>query len=107
MPRTAPAERIRKLEEQRARISAKIQRVRARESAAERKRQTRRLFLMGSLAVAKVERGEWSEDCFLAAMDAFLDRPRDRELFGLPPRRTTAAGETPPLSPPCATGPVQ
>ena len=96
MPRAAPAERIRKLEEQRARINAKIQRVRTRESVAERKRETCRLILMGDMALAKVARGEWSEDCFLAAMDAFLAHPRDRALFGLPPRLATIEAVRPP-----------
>ncbi len=48
MPRAEAADRIRKLEEQRARINAKIQRVKGRAQQAERKRETRRKILVGS-----------------------------------------------------------
>ena len=48
MPRAKPEDRIRQLEEQRARINAEIQRVRSRESQEERKRETRRKILAGS-----------------------------------------------------------
>ena len=88
MPRAEPAERVRKLEEQRARISARIARVRARESLAARKRETRRRFLMGAMVLDQVARGEWPEARFLAEMDRFLEREQDRALFGLPPRQT-------------------
>lgn len=86
MPRAKPAERIRQLEERRARISATIQRVRARETQAERKRETRRRLLTGAMALAQVARGEWPEAAFLTAMDQFLTREQDRALFELPPR---------------------
>ena len=47
MPRAEAADRIRKLEEQRARINAEIQRVKGRAQQAERKRETRRNILQG------------------------------------------------------------
>ena len=86
MPRAKPADRLRKLEEQRARINAEIQRVRSRESLEERKRETRRKILAGAMVLDRVARGDLSEKLFKADMDRFLERDQDRALFGLPPR---------------------
>ena len=84
MPRAKPADRIRQLEEQRARINAEIQRVRSRESQEERRRETRRKILAGAMVLDRVKRKELSEKLFKADMDRFLDRDQDRALFGLP-----------------------
>ena len=86
MPRAKPADRIRQLEEQRARINAEIQRVRSRESVEERKRETRRKILAGAMVLDRVARKELAEKLFLADMDRFLERDQDRALFGLPPK---------------------
>ena len=88
MPRAKPADRIRQLEEQRARITAEIQRVKARESQEERKRETRRKILAGAMVLDRVARGELAEKLFKADMERFLDRDQDRALFGLSPRPT-------------------
>ena len=56
------ADRLAKLEEQRARINAEIQRVRAREQQQERKNETRRKVLVGAMILAKVNSSEWPED---------------------------------------------
>ena len=86
MPRANPQERMRKLEEQRARINAAIQRVKARERQAVRKRDTRRKILAGAMVLDRLARGELSEKLFLGDMDRFLERDQDRALFDLPPR---------------------
>ena len=86
MPRAKPEDRIRQLEEQRARINAEIQRVRSRESQEERKRETRRRILAGAMVLDRVARKELAEKLFKADMDRFLERDQDRALFGLPPR---------------------
>lgn len=86
MPRAKPADRIRQLEERRARINAEIQRVRSRESQEERKRETRRKILAGAMVLDRVARKDLSEKLFKADMDRFLERDQDRALFGLPPR---------------------
>ena len=86
MPRAKPADRIRKLEEQRICINAELQRVRSRESQAERKRDTRRKILAGAIVLDQVAWGEWPEKRLMAAMDRFLERDQDRALFALPPR---------------------
>lgn len=86
MPRAKPQERMRKLEEQRARINAAIQRVKARERQAVRKRDTRRKILAGAMVLDRVARGELKETLFKDDMDRFLERAQDRALFDLPPR---------------------
>ena len=86
MPRAEPTDRIRQLEESRARINAKIQRVKGRAQQAERKRETRRKILVGSMVLGLVERGEWPEERLKAALDRFLEREQDRALFELPPK---------------------
>ena len=88
MPRAKPADRIRQLEEQRARINAEIQRVRSRESQEERKRDTRRKILAGAMVLDRVARKDLSEKLFKADMDRFLEREQDRALFELPKRPT-------------------
>ena len=84
MPRAKPEDRMRKLEEQRARINAEIQRVRSRESQEERKRETRRKILAGAMVLDRVARKDLSEKLFKADMDRFLERDQDRALFDLP-----------------------
>uniref|UniRef100_UPI00201E2E87 hypothetical protein n=1 Tax=Escherichia coli TaxID=562 RepID=UPI00201E2E87 len=86
------ADRLAKLEEQRARINAEIQRVRAREQQQERKNETRGKVLVGAMILAKVNSSEWPEDRLMAAMDAYLERDHDRALFGLPPRQKDEPG---------------
>ncbi len=86
MPRAEPTDRIRQLEESRARINAEIQRVKGRAQQAERKRETRRKILVGSMVLDLVERGEWLEERLKAALERFLEREQDRALFGLAPR---------------------
>ena len=93
MPRANPQERMRKLEEQRARINAAIQRVKARERQAVRKRDTRRKILAGAMVLDRVARGVLTEQLFLRDMDEFLDRPHERALFELPPRPNREKGD--------------
>ena len=81
------AERLAKLEEQRARINAEIQRVRAREQQQKRKEDTRRKVLVGAWILGKVESGEWPEQRLLDGLDSYLERDHDRALFGLPPKQ--------------------
>ena len=92
MPRAKPADRIRQLEEQRARINAEIHRVRSRESQEERKRETRRKILAGAMVLDRVARKELSEKLFKADMERFLERDQDRALFDLPPRQQRETG---------------
>ena len=59
-------------------------------SAAERKRRTRRLILMGSYMEHITANDEAAKDRLMQGLDSFLERDRDRELFELAPRPKTA-----------------
>ena len=51
--------------------------------AAERKREQRRTFLLGRLMIHMCEADRRFEKRVMQKLDDYLDRPRDRELFGL------------------------
>ena len=57
-----------------------------RESQEERKRETRRLILMGTMLRDRIARKDLAEKLFKADMDRFLEWDQDRALFDLPPR---------------------
>ena len=108
MPRAEPTDRIRQLEESRARINAEIQRVKGRAQQAERKRETRRKILVGSMVLGLVKRGEWPEERLKAALDRFLERELDRALFELPPKAPHGEdSEAPFVQPPPRIGALE
>lgn len=76
-----------KLAEQAREVERKIQAIRARQQAAERKKDTRRKVLVGAMFLEKVERGEYAKQTLLDALDKFLIRDEERALFDLPPRK--------------------
>jgi hypothetical protein len=78
-------DRIIELEEQRARINAQIQRVKAREQKRTSRDDTRRKVLVGALILGRVENKLMSREQLLADLDPFLIRDNDRALFDLPP----------------------
>lgn len=80
--------RLEELTQRRDQITAQIQALKAREQAAERKRETRRKILLGAAILAKVQRGEWPESRMLNLLDRELTRAEDRALFGLPEKPT-------------------
>lgn len=71
---------LKKKEEQ---IKAKIQRLKAREDSAERKKDTRRKIIIGGAILAAVKSGEWSQEQLLSLLDKKVAAEKDRELFGL------------------------
>ena len=71
-------------EQEALQIKARIKQCNDSEREQKRKKDTRRRVLAGAAVLAKVERGDWPEEGFLKMMDAFLSRPSDRSLFGLP-----------------------
>lgn len=73
-----------RLEQQALQLKEKIKQCDASEGEKKRKRETRRRVLAGAALLSRVERGDWPEEKFLRMMDAFLSRPSDRSLFGLP-----------------------
>lgn len=75
--------KIKKLEEQRAKINAEIQRIKARTAKEERKKETRRLILLGALVKKMLQDREFEEERLRRRLNAFLTRDSDRELFDL------------------------
>ena len=67
-----------------AKLNTSIARVRHRLSAKERKADTRRKILVGSMVLTRVEEHPETRPALLADLDAYLDRERDRALFDLP-----------------------
>lgn len=76
-------ERLKKLEEKQNQLKAKIQKIKAMDSAEERKRDTRKKVVVGAVMLEMVQSGEWPEEKFKGMLDRKLTRARDRELFGL------------------------
>ena len=61
-----------------------IQCAQSRISAAQRKRRTRRLILLGSYPEHVTGDDPGKRDSLMKGLDVFLERDRDRELFDLP-----------------------
>ena len=75
------------LEAQRLRketLKRQIHRSQSRITAAERKRRTRRLILLGSYLEHVTGDDPGQRDRLIKGLDVFLERGRDRELFDLP-----------------------
>lgn len=85
------ASKLAKLEEQRARINAEIQRVRVSEQQQARKDDTRRKVLVGAMALGMAESSQELKSQLMSDLDKYLERPRDRALFGLPALNNTDA----------------
>ena len=69
---------------QRSNLQKQIRRAQARVSAADRKRRTRRLILMGSYLEHVTQDDPDQRDRLMKGLDVFLERDPDRELFDLP-----------------------
>ena len=83
------------LEAQRLRkdtLKRQIRRAQSRITAAERKRRTRRLILMGSYLEHVTGDDPDQRDRLMKGLDVFLERDRDRELFGLAPNKEISDG---------------
>ena len=83
------------LEAQRPRketLKRQIRRAQSRITAAERKRRTRRLILMGTYMEHVTGDDPDKRDRLMKGLDEFLERDRDRELFDLAPNKKNAIG---------------
>ena len=65
-------------------LQNQIRRAQARLSSAERKQRTRSLILLGSYLEYVTGEDPAKRDSLLQGLDVFLERDRDRALFGLP-----------------------
>ena len=79
-----------KLAKKKAKLKAAESRIRARISTRERKRRTRRLILIGSYMEHVTQTDPDRKARLMKELDGFLERDRDRELFGLGPKGATA-----------------
>ena len=70
---------------QRTTLTRQIRRAQARLSAADRKRRTRRLILIGSYVDSVSQADQAAMTRLINGLDAFLTKPLDRALFDLPP----------------------
>ena len=77
---------------QRDNLKRQIRRAQSRISAAERKRRTRRLILMGSYLEHVTGDDPDKRDRLIKGLDVFLERDRDRELFELAPNKEISDG---------------
>ena len=98
MARRTVEERRAALAERKAKLDAEIRRLDAREAKKARREDTRRKVLLGACALHMVNTGRWKRDTVLKALDAFLDRDRDRALFdlSLSPKSDASAPAEPP-----------
>lgn len=74
-------ERLLELREREARLRCQQERLKARLSVEERKRDTRRRILLGSLVLARLESEPELRAVVTRELPRFLTRPTDRELF--------------------------
>ena len=77
---------------QRDNLQKQIRRAQSRITAAERKRRTRRLILMGTYMEHVTGDDPDKRDRLMKGLDVFLERDRDRELFGLAPNKEISNG---------------
>ena len=76
---------------QRDTLTRQIRRAQARVSAADRKRRTRRLILIGSYIEHRTQADPAEYDRLMQGLNGFLERNQDRALFDLPANTEPAA----------------
>ena len=81
-------ERIAELENKKQQLANRIVRLRNIESTEQRKLETRRKILAGAWILHRIDQD--TDDrlrlMLMQGLDDFLEHPRDRELFDLPPK---------------------
>ena len=82
---------------QRTTLTRQIRRAQARLSAADRKRRTRRLILLGSYIEHTTQADPAEYDRLMQGLAGFLERDQDRALFDLPANTEPAAAIGDPL----------
>ena len=78
---------------QRANLQKQIRRAQSRVSAADRKRRTRRLILMGSYLEHVTQDDPERKARLMKELAGFLERDRDRGLFDLPLNKEISDGK--------------
>ncbi|SRR5579875_1005229 len=90
-------DKLEKLIERRKQLDARIRREQNRQSAKQRKLDTRRKILAGAWVLDEAEKRPDFKKFVYQRLDSFLTRKTDREVFGLPIREEggTDAGSLP------------
>ena len=70
-------------------LEKQIRIAQTRASSLQRKTDARRKILIGAMVLNHVDQKPESNAALLRDLDEFLDRPRDRELFDLPPKEVS------------------
>jgi hypothetical protein len=91
----AAKDKIAELEKKREQLNARLNTERKKVQAAERKRSTRRKILVGAMFLDAAAKDNESREKLTRQLDRYLTADRDRELFGLEPRRPADQGSTP------------
>ena len=78
-----------KLAQKKAKLKVEQARIRARISVRNRKRRTRCLILVGSYMEHVTQTDSDLKVRLMKGLDSFLERDRDRELFGLVPKEVS------------------
>ena len=77
----AQAKKLAELKAKKAKLDA---RGRYKEKAEERKKETRRLVLLGAFLKIRMDANDETKNKTMAGLDSFLKRPEERALFNLP-----------------------
>ena len=77
----AQAKKLAELKAKKAKIDA---RGRYKEKAEERKKETRRLVLLGAFLKSRMDANDETKNKTMSGLDGFLKRPEERALFNLP-----------------------
>ncbi len=75
--------RLAALKKRKQQLENQLMLLQNRDAVARRKQETRRRILIGAERLAKLQKGELTEEELRAEMDAYLVRPSDRTVFGL------------------------
>ena len=76
------------IDEKIAKLKAAALRIKKRLAQKKRKDDTRRKILIGALMMDKIEKGKYTQERLNSAMNTFLSRKSDRELFSLDALKT-------------------
>lgn len=85
------------LEQQIAEQEARLNRLKQRQKAEDRKRDTRRKIIAGSLALKHCETDAQFEQTLMKVIDRSLVKEQERSLFDLPPKRAENRASVPAL----------
>ena len=85
MNKTDSLKKLEFIDEKIAKLKAEALIIKSRTNKQKRKDDTRRKILIGAYVLEQIEKGKYSQETINAAMNGFLSRENDRELFNLSP----------------------